>query len=129
MELFGGHNQWSVRGSTRHSHAIGPVSVAFLALGAVGIAIGRWVPSLFGGPVIIVAHIMTPIFWAVPWVLPTVSKVDRPLHMIYLAAAITTWVALALARDRRTILRFVIAASALAIGIMAASQQVPPGGW
>lgn len=104
-----------------------PLTVA--ALGAIGVAIGRWVPSLLGGPVVIAAHIMTGIVWVVPWVLPTVTGVDRPRHMIYLAAAITTWVALALARDRRTVPRFAIAAGALALGVVAAFQQVPPAGW
>ncbi len=103
-----------------------PLTVA--ALGAIGFAIGRWVPSLLGGPVVIAAHIMTGIFWAVPWVLPTSTDVDRPRHMVYLVAAITTWVALALARDRRTAPRFLIAAIAFAVGVVAASQQLPPGG-
>jgi hypothetical protein len=44
-----------------------PLTVA--ALGALGIAIGRWIPSLFGGPMVIVAHIFTPLLWAVPWIL------------------------------------------------------------
>lgn len=104
-----------------------PLTVA--GLGAIGIALGRWVPSLLGGPVVIAAHIMTGIIWVVPWVLPTATDVDRPRHMIYLAAAITTWVALALARDRRTAPRFAIAAGAFALGVVAAVQQVPPGGW
>jgi hypothetical protein len=104
-----------------------PMTVA--ALGAIGIAVGRWVPSLLGGPVVIAAHIFTGIIWVVPWVVPTETGVDRPRHMIYLVAAITTWIALALARDRRTAPRFVIAASAFAIGVVAAFQQLPPGGW
>jgi hypothetical protein len=104
-----------------------PLTVA--ALGAIGIAIGRWVPSLLGGPVVIAVHMFTGIIWVVPWVLPTATDVDRPRHMIYLAAAITTWVALALARDRRTALRFAIAAGACTLGVVAAIQQVPPGGW
>jgi hypothetical protein len=104
-----------------------PLTVA--ALGAIGIAVGRWVPSLLGGPVVIAAHIFTGVVWAVPWVLPTSTDVDRPRHLIYLAAAITTWIVLALARDRRTAPRFVIAASAFAIGVVAAIQQLPPGGW
>ena len=104
-----------------------PLTVA--ALGAIGIAVGRWVPSLLGGPVVIAAHIFTGIIWAVPWVLPTETGVDRPSHIIYLVAAITTWTALALARDRRTAPRFVIAASAVAVGVVAATQQLPPGGW
>ena len=122
----------------RSNETIGPETDLFLAvqvpltvaaLGAIGIAVGRWVPSLLGGPVVIAAHIFTGIIWAVPWVLPTSTGVDRPRHLIYLAAAITTWIALALARDRRTAPRFVIAASAFGIGVVAAVQQVPPGGW
>jgi hypothetical protein len=104
-----------------------PLTVA--ALGSIGIAIGRWVPSLLGGPVVIVAHAMTGIMWAVPWVATTGSGVDRPKHMIYLVAAITTWVALAFARDRRTLARFAVAAAALALGVLMAVQQTPPGGY
>ena len=104
-----------------------PLTVA--ALGAIGIAVGRWVPSLLGGPVVIAAHVFTGIIWVVPWVVPTSTDVDRPMHLIYLVAAITTWFALGIARDRRTAPRFVIGASAFAIGVVAASQQVPPGGW
>jgi hypothetical protein len=104
-----------------------PLTVA--ALGSIGIGIGRWVPSLLGGPVVIVAHAMTGIIWAVPWIVGTSSGVDRPRHMIYLVAAITTWVALAFARDRRTLARFAIAAAAFAVGVLMAVQQIPPGGY
>jgi hypothetical protein len=114
------------------------IPVAVAALGTIGIAVGRWIPSLFGGPLVIVAHVFTPLLWAVPWVLPssepgsvtgTSDASLAPWHLIYLAAAITTWVVLAFARDRRTIWRFLIAGSALALGIVAAFQQVPEGGW
>lgn len=104
-----------------------PLTVA--ALGTIGIAVGRWVPTVLGGPVVIAAHVFTPIFWAVPWILLSESGVDRSRHMIYLAGAIAMWIALAFARDRRTAPRFLIAAGALALGIVAAAQQVPPGGW
>jgi hypothetical protein len=104
------------------------IPLAAAALGAVAIAVGRWVPSLLGGPLVLAAHIFTPILWLVPWVLPS-SDVERPWHILYIVAAITTWVALALARDRRTVPRFAVAAGAFAIGIVAAVQQVPPGGW
>ena len=43
-----------------------PLTVA--ALGSIGIAVGRWVPSLLGGPVVIASHVMTGIIWAVPWI-------------------------------------------------------------
>ena len=105
------------------------IPLAVAALGTIGIAVGRWIPSLMGGPIVIALHVMTPIIWAVPWVLPTETDVDPAWHITYLVAAITTWVALALARDRRTALRFAVAAGALALGIVAAIQQVPPGGW
>jgi hypothetical protein len=114
------------------------IPVAIAALGSIGIAVGRWVPSLLGGPLVVVAHIFTPLLWAVPWVLPSsepgsvtgISDASvAPWHLIYLAAAITMWVALAFARDRRTLLRSAIAASALVLGMVAAFQQVPEGGW
>ncbi|MDP9185071.1 MAG: hypothetical protein M3O29_05330 [Actinomycetota bacterium] len=113
------------------------VPLAVAALGTIGIAVGRWIPSLFGGPLVIVAHVFTPLLWAVPWILPS-SEIGADgvgghdvlvWHLTYLAAAITTWVVLAFARDRRTIWRFLIAGSAFALGIVAAFQQVPEGGW
>lgn len=105
------------------------IPLTVLALGSIGIAIGRWVPSLLGGPVVIAVHAMTGIIWAVPWIQVTSSGIDRPRHTIYLAAAITTWVALAFARGRRTTTRFAIAIGALAIGVVMAFQQSPPGGY
>ncbi len=104
-----------------------PMTVA--ALGAVGIAVGRWVPSLFGGPIVIVAHVFTPLLWAVPWVIPSSEVGSASWHLTYLGAAIVTWVALAFARDRRTLWRFATAAAAFALGIVGAFQQVPDGGW
>lgn len=105
------------------------IPLAVAALGAIGIAVGRWIPSLIGGPIVIAVHVMTPIVWAVPWVLPSEYDVDPAWHITYLMAATTTWAALALARDRRTVGRFAVVACALAIGIVAAVRQVPPGGW
>jgi hypothetical protein len=100
------------------------------ALGAIGIGVGRWIPSLFGGPIVIILHIFTGVIWAVPWVVPSSVLGDKaPWHLVYLLAALTTWVALALARDRRTAWRFVVAAVAFAIGVAAALLQVPEGGW
>jgi hypothetical protein len=105
------------------------IPLTVVALGAMAVAVGRWVPSLLGGPALIAAHVFTPLVWLAPWVLWTSSGVNRPMHMIYLAAAITLWVALALARDRRTVPRFAIAAAALVLAIVSAIQQAPPGGF
>ena len=109
------------------------VPLTVLALGAIAIAVGRWIPTLLGGPVIIFTQFMTPLIWAVPWFMPR-SFDGLPLggaretwHLTYFAAVITTWVALALARDRRTVWRFAIAGGALALGIYAAFHQLPPG--
>lgn len=103
--------------------------LAILALGTIAIAVGRWLPSLVGGPLIIVAHLFTPILWAVPWVMPRSSGIAPGWHMVYIAAAFTTWIALALARDRRTLARLAIAGGAFAVGIYAIVQQTPPGGY
>lgn len=104
-----------------------PLTVA--AMGSIAIAVGRWVPSLLGGPIVIAAHVFTGVLWAVPWIQDTSSGIDRPRHMLYLVAAITMWTALALARDRRTVPRFAIAAGAFAVGVVMAIQQAPPGGY
>jgi len=105
-----------------------PLTVA--VLGAIGIGVGRWIPSLFGGPIVIALHVFTGVIWAVPWILPSSDLGSRaPWHLVYLLAALTTWVALALARDRRTAWRFAVAAGAFTIGVGAALLQVPEGGW
>jgi hypothetical protein len=105
-----------------------PLTIA--ALGAIGIGVGRWFPSLFGGPIVIALHVFTGLIWIVPWIEPSsILGGKAPWHLIYLFAVITTWVALALARDRRTAWRFAVAAGAFAIGVGAALLQVPEGGW
>ena len=43
-----------------------PLSV--LALGALGVAVARWIPSVLGGPLVVVAHVFTGIIWIVPWI-------------------------------------------------------------
>jgi len=105
-----------------------PLTIA--GLGTIGIGVGRWIPSLFGGPIVIAVHMFTGLLWAVPWILPSsILGSKAPWHLIYLFAAITTWVALAFARDRRTAWRFAVAAGAFTIGVGAALLQVPEGGW
>ena len=104
-----------------------PLTVA--ALGSLAIAVGRWIPSPFGGPLVIVLHIFTPLIWAVPWIIPR-SNLDTPAwHLLYLVAVIVTWAAVALLRDRRTVWRVAIAAGAFVLGVVAVFQQVPEGGW
>ncbi|HEY6567940.1 MAG TPA: hypothetical protein VI341_10530 [Actinomycetota bacterium] len=105
------------------------VPLTVFALGAIGIAVGRWVPTLLGGPVVIALHVFTGVIWAVPWIQDTGSGIDRPRHMLYLVAAITMWTALAFARDRRTPVRFAIAAAAFVLGVVMAIQQAPLGGY
>ena len=103
-----------------------PLTIA--ALGAIGVAIGRWAPIVLGGPAIIAVHTFTGVGWAVPWIQNTGSGIHRGWHMVYLVAAVTTWVALAFARDRRTAWRFAIAGGAFALGVYAAFHQIPLGG-
>jgi hypothetical protein len=104
------------------------VPLAVLAMGSLAIAVARWIPNLLGGPAIIAAYLFTGLLWAVPWVMPRSSGIDAAWHLVYLGVAITTWVALAFARDRRTVARFAVAAIAFAVGICAAIQQVPADG-
>jgi hypothetical protein len=105
------------------------VPLSVVALGALAIAVGRWIPSIFGGPAIIAGHLFTGLIWAVPWIAPRSSGIDPTWHLVYLAAAITTWVAFALARDRSTVWRLAIAGGAFALGVVAAIRQIPPGGY
>ena len=104
------------------------VPLAVFCMGSVAIALGRWVPSLFTGPAIIVAYTFTGLLWVVPWIMPSSSGIDAIWHLVYLPAVIVMWVALALARDRRTVWRLAVAGVALAIGVVAAIQQIPPSG-
>jgi len=99
------------------------------ALGTIGIGIGRWIPNLFGGPIVIILHVFTPLIWAIPWIVPSSDVGSAPWHIVYPLAVITTWLALAFARDRRTLWRFAVVLGACAIGVAAAFQQVPEGGW
>jgi hypothetical protein len=104
-----------------------PLSV--LALGAIGVAVARWIPSVLGGPMVVIAHVFTGMVWAVPWIAMTNSGISVPWHLAYLVAVIVAFSALAFARDRRTVARFILAAGALGTAVVAALQQVPPGGF
>ena len=104
-----------------------PLSV--LALGALGIAVARWIPSVLGGPLIVVAHVFTGIIWVVPWIATTGSGVARGWHLAYLAAVIAGFAALAFLRDRRTVVRALVVVGAFTLAVVAAVQQTPPGGY
>jgi hypothetical protein len=108
---------------------VGQYVLSVLALGTIGVGVARWIPSLLGGPIVIVAHVFTPILWAAPWIVPTSTGVHVVWHLVYLIAVPTMWIALALARDRRTPARFVVAAAAFAFGVTAVALQTPPGGY
>lgn len=99
-----------------------------LALGAFGIALARWVRHPIAAPVALFVQVMSPLQWAVPWIVPSSSGIRMGWHYLYLVAAIVFWVLLSLAGDRRQVRPLALPAVALALGIVAASFQIPPGG-
>ena len=103
--------------------------LSVLALGSVGVAVGRWIPSVLGGPLVVIAHVFTGLIWIVPWIAPTSTGIDVDWHLTYLVAVIAGCAALAFARDRRTPVRFLVAAAALGLAVLAGVQQTPPGGY
>ena len=103
-----------------------PLTVA--ALNALGVALGRWIPSPVTAPVVLVAQVMTGIVWVVPWVAPTSTGIRVGRHLTYLVSFIVLASAAALIRDRRTPLRIIVAGLALALMVGAAATQLPPGG-
>jgi hypothetical protein len=104
-----------------------PLSV--LGLAVLGIAVARWIPSVLGGPLIVVAHVFTGIIWAVPWIATTDSDIARGWHLAYLGAVIVGFAGLAFLRDRRTLLRALMVVAAFALATVAVLQQTPPGGY
>lgn len=103
-----------------------PLTVA--ALNALGVALGRWIPSPVTAPVVLVAQVMTGLVWVIPWVEPTSSGIRVGRHLTYLVAIIIFASAAALVRDRRTPLRLIVVALSLALMVGAAATQLPPGG-
>lgn len=99
-----------------------------LALGAFGVALARWVRHPIAAPVALVVLVMSPLQWAVPWIAPSSTGIRMGWHYLYLVAAIVFWVLFALADDRRQVRPLALSAVALALGIVAASFQIPPGG-
>ena len=107
----------------------GQFLLAIVALGALGVAVARWIPSVLGGPLVVVAHVFTGVIWVVPWIATTDSGVSVAWHLTYLVAVIVGFAALAFTRDRRTVARIAVVVAAFGLAIVAAVQQTPPGGY
>ena len=110
-------------------HMFPQFPIAILAIGALGIAVGRWWKSVFGGVFLIAVHIFTGVIWAVPWIVWEQDGPSNLWHLVYLVAFVVGFGAIAFLRDRRG--PALIAAAVLGVGVavVAAVQQVPPGGY
>jgi hypothetical protein len=98
------------------------------ALGAIGVALARTIPSILAAPVVLVAHVMTGIVWLVPWIANRGSGIRMGWHYTYLLSIISLAVALSLARDGRRVLRWLAVGVASVLTVTAGFLQVPPGG-
>jgi hypothetical protein len=98
------------------------------AFGAFGVALARWIPSILAAPVAIVAHIMTPLIWVVPWVISSESGARMGWHFAYLCGAIVFFATVAMVRDRPTPTRVGVASAGLTFAVASAVLQIPPGG-
>lgn len=103
-----------------------PLTVA--ALNALGVALGRWIPSPVTAPVVLVAQVMTGLVWVVPWVAPTTTGIRMGPHLTYLLSFIVLASTAALLRDRRTPLRLIVVGVAFGLMVFGAANQLPPGG-
>jgi hypothetical protein len=103
-----------------------PLMVA--AMCAIGVGIARWLPGVVTAPLVLVAHVMTGMMWAAPWI--TVAETDMRMewHFAYLVSVVAFWCALAFLRDRRTVIRGVVVAVTLAVAGASVYLQYPPGG-
>lgn len=101
-----------------------------LALGAIGVGLARWLRHPIGGPLIVVAHVFTPLIWALPWVAPASGPdgFEMGWHYGYLGAQIALWVSIAFAGDRRRGRALIVPALALVAVVVCAAQQIPEGG-
>jgi hypothetical protein len=99
------------------------------AFGAFAVALARWIPSILAAPVAIVAHMMTPLIWVVPWVVLGESGARMGWHFVYLSGAIVFFATIAFVRDRPRPARVAVAAATLALTVTAAVLRIPSGGW
>jgi hypothetical protein len=104
------------------------ISLTVAALNALGVALGRWIPSPVTAPVVLVAMVVTGLVWVVPWVAPTTTGIHMAPHFIYLVSFIVLASALAFVRDRRTPLRLIVTGVAFGLTVYGAANQLPPGG-
>jgi hypothetical protein len=104
------------------------ISLTVAALNALGVALGRWIPSPVTAPVVLVAMVVTGLVWIVPWVAPTSTGIHMAPHFIYLVSFVVLASALALVRDRRTPLRLIVTGVAFGLTVYGAANQLPPGG-
>ena len=103
--------------------------IAIVAIGALGIAVGRWWKSVFGGVFLLAVHIFTGVIWAVPWIVWHESGRVHTWHLLYLVAFIIGFGAVAFLRDRRGPASIAAAAFGIGVAIVAAVEQVPSGGY
>ncbi len=103
-----------------------PLMVA--ALCAIGSGTARWLPGVMTAPIVLVAHFMTPLVWAAPWVVPKESHVRLEWHFSYVVSVIVVWCALSFLRDRRTVVRGLIVGISLTVASLGVFLQYPPGG-
>lgn len=89
--------------------------VVAAAFGAFGVALARWIPSVLAAPVVIVAHVTTPLIWVVPWVLIRESGGIIGWHVAYLLGITTFFAAVGFVRDRPRPARITVAAIALPV--------------
>lgn len=101
----------------------GQYVLTIVVLGAAGIALARWIPTVLGGPLFVIGHVFTGLMWVIPWIATTDSGISVGWHLTYLVAILVTFAALAFARDRRTVVRFSVAAISFGVAAVAAGLQ------
>ena len=104
------------------------ISLTVAALTALGVALGRWIPSPVTAPVVLVAMVLTGLVWVVPWVAPTTTGIHMGPHFTYLVSFVVLASTLALVRDRRTPVRLIVTGVAFGLAVYGAANQLPPGG-
>jgi hypothetical protein len=103
--------------------------LAIVAIGALAIAVGRWWQSVFGGVFLLAAHIFTGVIWAVPWIVWETDGSVNAWHLLYLVSFIVGFGAIALLRNRRGLALVAAAVLGVGVAVVAAVEQVPPGGF
>ena len=96
------------------------------ALGALAIALGRWIPNPAIAPAFVVSQVAY--IWVNPWIAETSSRIRLGWHFTYLGSVIAFGVVAAFARDRRSPVPLVVVGVALATLVLAEVFRFPPGG-